>query len=160
MKLADQWHAVQRRLPRDWEDVRLSVAPEQASDLPRVAAVLGSANAGRSGDRLVIHARRAGAASPAALDRLFTRLDEDRVWCTLEAGDAVAAAPSVEVADEPDVSVSVADSWDAALARLPAVRRSCRELRSSARRSTRRAIETPSASSSASGASGTAHRRE
>jgi hypothetical protein len=117
MKLADQWRAAQLRLPDDWQDVRLTVVPEQAADLPRVAAVLGSANAGLSGDRLVIHALRAGASSPAALERLFARLDDDRVWCTLDAGDVVAAAPPDEVVDAP--AVSVAESWDVALAELP-----------------------------------------
>ena len=117
MKLADQWRAVLRRLPSDWEDVRLSIVPEQPSELQRVAAVLGSANAGLSGDRLVIHARRAGAASPAALERLFARLDEDRVWCTLERGDVVEAPPVLDAAEEH--AHSVAESWDAALAALP-----------------------------------------
>jgi len=119
MKLADQWRSAQQRLPRDWEDVRVTVVPEQASDLPRVAAVLGSANAGLSGDRLVIHARRAGAASPAALERLFARLDEDRVWCTLETGAVAEAAPSVAIADEVDLAPSVAEGWNAALGELP-----------------------------------------
>jgi len=117
MKLADQWRAVLRRLPADWEDVRLTVVPEQASELQRVAAVLGSANAGLSGDGLVIHVRRAGAASPAALERLFSRLDEDRVWCTLERGDVVEARPALDAVEEPEHSV--AESWDAALAALP-----------------------------------------
>ena len=115
MKLVDQWRTIEARLPRDWQDVRLTVRTEQASDLPRAAAVLGSAGAGRSGDELVIHVLRSGSSSPAAVRRLFARLDDDRVWCTLERGDVGEEAPA---AAEP--APSVASGWDAALADLPA----------------------------------------
>jgi hypothetical protein len=114
MKLVDQWRTIEARLPRDWQDVRLTVATEQASDLPRAAAVLGSAGAGRSGDQLVIHVRRSGPSSPAAVRRLFARLDDDRVWCILERGEIGEEAPVVA-----EAAPSVAASWDAALAELP-----------------------------------------
>ena len=115
MQLVDQWRTIEARLPRDWQDVRLTVSTEQASDLPRAAAVLGSAGAGRSGDQLVIHLRRSGPSSPAAVRRLFARLDDDRVWCILQRGEVGEEAP---VVTEP--APSVAASWDAALADLPA----------------------------------------
>ncbi len=114
MKLVDQWRTIEARLPRDWQDVRLTVGTEQPSDLPRAAAMLGSAGVGRSGDQLVIHVRRAGPSAPAAIARLFARLDEDRVWCTLERGDVGEEATAVE---EPAPSLAV--SWDQALADLP-----------------------------------------
>jgi hypothetical protein len=115
MKLVDQWRTIEARLPRDWHDVRLTVATEQPSDLPRAAAVLGSAGAGRSGDQLVIHVRRSGPSSPAAIHRLFARLDDDRVWCILERGEVGEEAPAAT-----EAAPSVAASWDAALAELPA----------------------------------------
>jgi hypothetical protein len=115
MKLVDQWRTIEARLPRDWQDVRLTVRTEQPSDLPRAAAVLGSAGAGRTGDRLVIHVLRSGPSSPAAVRRLFARLDSDRVWCILERGDVGEEAPA---ATEPRPSLAV--SWDEALAELPA----------------------------------------
>jgi hypothetical protein len=115
MKLADQWRTIEARLPRDWQDVRLTVATEQPSDLPRAAAVLGSAGAGRAGDRLVIHVRRSGPSSPAAVGRLFARLDDDRVWCTLERGEVREEAPAAAAAPQ-----SIAAGWDEALAELPA----------------------------------------
>jgi hypothetical protein len=115
MKLVDQWSAIEARLPRDWVDVKLTLSTEQAADLPRAAAVLGAANAGRVGDTLVIDARRSGAAAPAALTRLFARLDRERVWCTLHAGDI-----EVEEPTEAGAARSVAASWDTALAELPA----------------------------------------
>ena len=114
MKLVDQWRKIEARLPRDWQDVRLTVATEQASDLPRAAAVLGSAGAGRAGEQLVIHVQRSGPSSPATVRRLFKRLDNDRVWCTLERGDIGKEAPATT---EPPSSLAV--SWDEALAELP-----------------------------------------
>lgn len=114
MKLVDQWRTIEARLPRDWQDVRLTVATEQPSDLPRAAVVLGSAGAGRSGDQLVIHVRRSGPSAPAAVCRLFARLDDDRVWCILERGEVGDEAPAVA-----EAAPSVAASWDAALAELP-----------------------------------------
>jgi hypothetical protein len=114
MKLVNQWRTVEARLPRDWQDVRLTVGTEQPSDLPRAAAVLGSAGAGRVDDRLVLHVRRSGPSSPAAVRRLFARLDEDRVWCTLERGEIAEEAPTVA---EP--APSLAAGWDALAADLP-----------------------------------------
>ncbi len=114
MKLVDQWRTIEARLPRDWQDVRLTVATEQPSDLPRAAVVLGSAGAGRSGNQLVIHVRRSGPSAPAAVSRLFARLDDDRVWCILERGEVGDEAPAVA-----EAAPSVAASWDAALAELP-----------------------------------------
>ena len=115
MQLVDQWHAIETRLPPDWQDVRLTVTTEQPSDLPRAAAVLGSAGAGRSGDQLVIHVRRSGPSAPAAVRRLFARLDDDRVWCILQRGEVGEEAPVVA-----EAAPSVAASWDTALAELPA----------------------------------------
>lgn len=115
MKLVDQWAAIEARLPRHWEDVRLTLTTEEASELPRAAAVLGPLNVGRVEGALVFHVRRAGgAAGPEAAKRLFARLDEQRVWCELSRGEIGEAAP----AEEP-VRVSVAQSWDDALATLP-----------------------------------------
>ncbi len=115
MKLVDQWRTIEARLPSDWQDVRVTVETEQPSDLPRATAVLGSAGAGRVGSKLVIHVQRSGASSPAAVRRLFARLDDDRVWCILERGEIGEEAPPVV---EP--APSLAASWDAALADLPA----------------------------------------
>ena len=118
MKLVDQWAAIEARLPGDWEDVRLTLTTEELSALPRAAAVLGPLNAGHVDGALVLHVNRAGGAGgPEALKRLFARLDEQRVWCQLSRGEVGEAAPA-PVEEEP-VRVSVAQSWDDALATLP-----------------------------------------
>ncbi len=90
MKLVDQWATLETSLPDGWDDVRLTLTTEQPAELARAAQVLGPMNAGRSGDALVFHVRRAGgAAGPEAARRLFSRLDRDRVWCLLAAGEVL-----------------------------------------------------------------------
>jgi hypothetical protein len=115
MKLVDQWAAIETRLPRGWEDVRLTVATEEATELPRAAAVLGPLNPVRIAGGLAFYVRRAGgAAGPEAAKRLFARLDSQRIWCTLSRGEV----REVETLEEAPRN-SAAQSWDDALASLP-----------------------------------------
>ena len=115
MKLVDQWAAIEARLPRDWDDVRLTLVTEESADLPRAAAGLAPLNAGRNEGALAFHVRRAGGASgPESARRLFARLDAQRIWCTLSRGEVREAA-----AFEAPVRTSVAESWDDVLATLP-----------------------------------------
>jgi len=118
VRLVDQWAAVEQSLPQEWEDVRLTLSTEQPGELARAAQVLGPMSAGRVGDTLVVHVRRAGgAAGPEAARRLFARLDGDRVWCVLSAGEVhEAEAPAVT----PVEATSAAAQWSAALETLPA----------------------------------------
>jgi hypothetical protein len=117
MKLVDQWGLIEARLPQDWEGVRVTLTPEDPKELPRAAAVLGPLNAGLVDGALALDVRRAGGTGgPEAARRLFARLDEQRVWCTLTRGDVREAAPA-ELKEQP--RPSVAQSWDDALATLP-----------------------------------------
>ena len=122
VKLRDQWEALERRLPSDWDSIRLRLRPEQPTQLQRVTQILGSMGAGRAGDELVLTIRRAGGgAGPEAARRLFGRLDDERVWCILEQEDVSTpepdgAAPRLEPSD---ALVPVAVAWDEALADLP-----------------------------------------
>jgi hypothetical protein len=121
VKLVDQWEALETNLPDGWDDVRLTLTTEQPGELARAAQVLGPMNAGRFGDALVLHVRRAGGASgPEAARRLFSRLDRDRVWCQLSAGDVQQATdrPPTGAGSSPG-RPGVATQWDAALATLP-----------------------------------------
>src|SRR5581483_287521 len=80
MRLADQWRAIEARLPDGWEDVRLTLTPEDPRELGRAAAVLGPVNAGRVDGALVFHVRRGGGASgPEGIRRLLERLDERQI---------------------------------------------------------------------------------
>ena len=70
---------------RGGEEVRLALATESPTELPRAAAVLGPLNAGRCGDALVFTVRRAGGpAGPEAARRLFRASTRSRIWSSLE----------------------------------------------------------------------------
>lgn len=121
VKLRDQWQALERRLPSDWESVALRLGTEQPSELQRAARILGSMGAGRVGDELALTIRRAGGGSgPEAARRLFGRLDDERVWCLLKQERVTTPEPKREAAAETSERVvPVAVAWDEALADLP-----------------------------------------
>jgi hypothetical protein len=120
VKLVDQWAALERRLPVDWESLDLRLRTEQPQELPEAARILGPMNAGLVGDALAFSVRRAGgAAGPQAARRLFGRLDEARIWCLLEQQEVVEAPPQLEVHATESAPLSVAVRWDAVLADLP-----------------------------------------
>ena len=107
-------------LPEGWEDVRLTLATEQPGDVRRAAQVLGPMSPGHAGDTLALVVRRAGGASgPEAARRLFARLDRDRVWCVLAAGNVSETTMPTPGTDD-GLAGGVADRWDEALATLPA----------------------------------------
>jgi hypothetical protein len=121
VKLVDQWHALERRLPKDWESVELRLRTEQPNELAEAARILGPMNVGRVGDELAFDVRRAGgAAGPEAARRLFARLDAARIWCLLEQRSVVAAEPVPTPDGGPAAAEPVAKAWDRALAELPA----------------------------------------
>jgi hypothetical protein len=120
VKLVDQWAALERRLPIDWETIRLRLSTEQPDEIDEAARVLGPMNVGRVGDRLSLTVRRAGGASgPEAARRLFARLDQARIWCLLEQDEVGVRAPEPETPATTRHASPVAEAWDAALAELP-----------------------------------------
>ena len=120
VKLVDQWGALERRLPRDWETVALRLRTEQPDELSEAARILGPMNVGRAGEELALTVRRAGGvAGPEAARRLFGRLDEARIWCLLEQ-EGVGVPERFEAAEPETPAASVTWAWDAALDELPA----------------------------------------
>ena len=121
MKLVDQWSAVERRLPAEWELVTLRIRPEQPGDLGEVARILGSMSPGLvDGEVALTIGRLHGSSGPQAARRLFTRLDEARVWCELRQEGAATATEEAPPWSADDVAVAtVAQGWDATLATLP-----------------------------------------
>jgi len=120
VKLVDQWAALERRLPGDWETVALRLQTEQADELAEAARVLGPMNVGHAGDHLALTVRRAGGASgPQAARRLFGRLDQARIWCLLEQEDVTVHVQSDAPVTSARQPAPVVETWDAALAELP-----------------------------------------
>ena len=119
VKLVDQWAALERRLPSDWETVDLRLSTEQPEELGEAARVLGPMNVGRVGEQLAVTVRRAGGASgPEAARRLFGRLDQARIWCLLEEDGVGVREPDVATSAASE-AMPVAEAWDAALSELP-----------------------------------------
>lgn len=117
MQLVQQWRQIEATLPEGWREARLSLVPEERSQLGRAAAILGPANAGRAGEALVLTARVASYPSPEHVRRLFRRLDEARIWATLTLVESAVEAPTA--APEPALTGSLVAAWGEALAELP-----------------------------------------
>lgn len=115
MKLADQWRRILSELPQDWGEARLDVLVPRAEQRGRVGALLGPANPGRRGDSLRVSVHRAGGGvGPDGVERLFRRVDAERIRATLTLAEVVARAERATAARG-----SAAAAWDAAVAALP-----------------------------------------
>ena len=121
VKLVDQWAALERRLPGDWETVALRLRTEQPDELAEAARILGPMNVGHAGEQLAFVVRRAGGPSgPEGARRLFGRLDQARIWCLLEQADLEVREPVSESQSAARrTGTPVAEAWDAALGELP-----------------------------------------
>ena len=119
MQAVEQWKLIEERLGPDWEEARFSFTVEDASAIRDAAAVLAPLSPGRSGSELRFQVMRRGG-GPDKLRNLLGRLDRKRVWGALTLAESRAAAPAA-AALEParDESISLVQSWDAALAKLP-----------------------------------------
>jgi hypothetical protein len=115
VRLVDQFNELERHLPADWSEARLSLTVDEDEQRRRAAAWLGAVNPGRSGNRILFAiARRGAGASPDLMRRMLRRLDDAGTIGKLE---LVAAheAPQADLPPEP----SLLDAWSRALAGLP-----------------------------------------
>lgn len=116
MTLAEQWNGIESRLDPRWNEARLALTVEDATQAERAAALLGPAAPGRSGATIRFSALRGGdGVGPEAVRRLLRRMDEEGIDGTLALASASDAAPAQTVAHE-----RLAADWDAAVAQLPA----------------------------------------
>lgn len=115
MRLVEQWRRIRSELPENWGEVKLDVSVPSAELRPRAAALLGPAGPGRFGDALRLSVFRAGGGiGPDQAEKLFRKLDEERIRATLTLGEVGerAARPVVPRG-------SLAEAWDTAEAALP-----------------------------------------
>jgi hypothetical protein len=114
MRLVWQWIALEKELPQNWTDVRLTLTATER-DADRAAAMLGGANPLRRGNALLLFVSRSGGFGPEALRRALLRLDRRGIGGTLELAGATeaTAAPAAAL-------TSLATQWDDATATLPA----------------------------------------
>jgi hypothetical protein len=117
VSLVDQWREMVAGLPGDWTDARLRLTIEDEGAASRAAALLAPLAPGRRGNVLRFYAtRRGGGRTPALVERLLARLDEERIRGELELVGAGEAEPAPPVTHRP----TLAGTWDASVAALPA----------------------------------------
>jgi hypothetical protein len=116
VSLVDQWQEILAGLPENWADARLRLTVE-GDDAVRAVANLGPLNPAQRGNMVRFYVTRRGAgASPALVERLLARIDQERIGGTLE---LVGAGESTEPAAIELQRETLAATWDAELAALP-----------------------------------------
>jgi hypothetical protein len=116
MNVAEQWRELESGLPEDWRTagLRLELRDDDVAD--RAAALLGPAQPFRLAPGVLRFstARNGSAPGPDSILRLLARLDEARIGGSLAVAGSERAGTRAE-----QEAVSLAESWDAALAGLP-----------------------------------------
>ncbi len=117
MSLVELWRAAEKDLPEKWRtvDIRLQLLDPETVD--RALALLGPAQPYRvEPDVFRFSSARDGSAQgPDGIQRLLARLDKEIINGTLSIADS-----TTSVARPEPETVSLAESWDTALAGLPA----------------------------------------
>lgn len=116
MSLVGQWRELETALPEGWVRVSVQLEIRDPGVAAQASALLGPAGPYRTGTTLRFSAARDGSAQgPDGIARLLRRLDTARIDGTLTALGSEKAAARVE-----RERTSLVESWDAALAELPA----------------------------------------
>jgi hypothetical protein len=116
VKLVAQWSRVESSLDPSWREARLLLLIDDAGRSERAVALLGPTNPGRSGNAIRFGTARAGGAlGPEAIRRMLRLLDDERIAGRLELVATSAPPPELVVARR-----TLADAWDAEVAKLPA----------------------------------------
>jgi hypothetical protein len=113
VRLVWQWIQLERELPSNWAEIRISVTVP-AAQRDRAAALLGGANPLRRGDQLRLFVSRRGGFGPEAFRRSLLRLDRQGIGGTLELEHLTEGEPEV-----PPESRALAAQWDLMTANLP-----------------------------------------
>jgi hypothetical protein len=117
MALAADWQDVQADLPSGWVEAQVELSLETAGDAERALALLAPLQPLRSDAGISLRVVRHGSGPSAeGLRRALARLDAERLHGTLTVASIEESAPAAEAAPE----LSLPESWDAALAQLPA----------------------------------------
>ena len=115
MGLAEQWRSIRAELPEDWGEAKLDVSISQPDRRSRAAALLGPAGPGRVGENLRVSVFRAGGGiGPDQAEKLFRKLDEERIRGTVAIVDVGEREERHEAPRKP-----AAELWDLAEAVLP-----------------------------------------
>ena len=115
MALAEQWRSIRAALPEDWGEAKLDISIAQPDRRSRAAALLGPASPGRFGEHLRVSVFRAGGGvGPDQADKLFRKLDGERIRGTI----SLATVGEREAPQEAP-RLPAAEAWRLAEAGLP-----------------------------------------
>ena len=116
MALVDQWNTIEKGLDPRWSDAQVVLALDDVAHAERAAALLAPAGPGRMGATIRFHVVSSGTGvGPEAVRRMMRRVDAEGIVGSLELVAASEAAAVQTIA-----RTALAESWDAALAVLPA----------------------------------------
>ena len=116
MALVDQWNTIEKGLDPRWSDAQVVLALDDVAHAERAAALLAPAGPGRMGATVRFHVVSSGTGvGPEAVRRMMHRVDAEGITGSLELVAASEAAAVQAIA-----RTALAESWDAALAVLPA----------------------------------------
>ncbi|HUY71751.1 MAG TPA: hypothetical protein VMV08_05880 [Gaiellaceae bacterium] len=118
MALVSEWEQAEAELSTEWADARVLLRFEEPGRIDRVTVLLAPLQPLRAGEATISIriARHGDGPSPEALRRALARLDSERLHGALSI-DAVESEPA---AAETVSAPTLAESWDTALAGLPA----------------------------------------
>jgi hypothetical protein len=116
MALVDQWNTIQTGLDPRWSEAQVVLTVDDIARAERASALLAPAGPGRTGATIRFHVTRGGSGvGPEAARRMLRRIDAEGIEGALE---LVAASETAIAAEVP--KTTLAESWDALLADLPA----------------------------------------
>jgi hypothetical protein len=116
MSLVGQWRELEAALPEGWASVSVELEIRDPGVAAQASALLGPAGPYRTGTTLrFVSARDGSATGPDGIARLLSRIDDARIAGTLSALGSEKTIARVE-----REMTSLAESWDALIAELPA----------------------------------------
>jgi hypothetical protein len=118
MALVGDWQELERSLPEGWQEARLRFTIDETAQIERAAALLAPLQPLRAGPDVITLrvARGGGGPSPEALRRALSRLEAERIHGRL----ALVSHEDRPLAPPAAPPPRLPESWDAALATLPA----------------------------------------
>ena len=117
MALAADWQDAEAGLPAGWLEARVDLSLETSGDAERAMALLAPLQPLRSEAGISLRVVRGGTGpSPEGLRRALSRIDAERLHGRLSVTSVEEREPFAEAPPEQSLS----ESWDAALAELPA----------------------------------------
>jgi len=115
LNLVDRFNQLERGLPKDWTEARLTLTVDDGARCDRAAALLGPASPGRLGKRIrFTTASRGTGIGPDGVRRLLRRLEREGIRGELDLAGVQEAGPAEQLGRP-----TLRRAWEEAVAALP-----------------------------------------